>query len=202
MKPINLILIGLGLHSRYAYIPLFLGKLNKANPVNIKLCIDLKNKENEIRSYLSDNNIRLDLFLVHKFDTQKDLPSDIQKYLNQFIKQNSIQGVIIATEPLAHKAYAKWALSQNLHILMDKPITTRENAVTNLFQAKGIYEDYQELLTLYEKKQKEKSSIFTINVQRRYEIGHIKVFQLIKEVVEKFNAPVTSIQSSHLTFAN
>lgn len=197
MKPINLILIGLGLHARHAYIPLLRGKLDKTNPVNIKLCIDLKNKESEIRSYLSDNNIQLDLFLVPKFDTQKDLPSDIQKYLNNFIKQNSIQGVVITTEPLAHKAYAKWALSQSLHILMDKPITTRENVVTNLLQAKGIYEDYQELLALYEKKQKEKSTIFTINVHRRYELGHIKVFHLIKEVVEKFNAPVTSIQSSH-----
>ncbi len=197
MKPINLILIGLGLHARRTYLPLLLSKLKDTIPVNLKLCIDLKNKEKEIRAYLLENKFNPDIYFVQSFDTQKDIPREIQNYLNSYIKQNVIHGVIITTEPLSHKVYAKWAISQNLHILMDKPITTRENAVSDIVQAKGIYDDYQELRRLYEKKQLEKSTIFSINVQRRYEVGHNKVFQLIKEVADKFNAPVSSIQSSH-----
>lgn len=197
MKSINLILIGLGLHARRTYLPLLLSKLKDTIPVNLKLCIDLKNKEKVIQTYLLENNLQINMLFTQSSDPQKDLPRNTQKRLNDYLKQNDVHGVIIATDPLYHKAYAKWALSQNLHILMDKPITTREGAVIDVMQAEGIYDDFRELLRLYKKKQKEKSTVFSINVQRRYEIGHIKVFQLINEVANKFNAPVSSIQSSH-----
>ncbi len=108
-----------------------------------------------------------------------------------------INGIIIATEPLAHYCYAYWALKNGLHILMDKPITTREHVVSSQKQAKGLLEDYSNLLKEYNKLQREKNTIFSINVQRRFHPSYKKVFSLLKQVRDKFNAPVTSIQSMH-----
>jgi hypothetical protein len=113
------------------------------------------------------------------------------------VREKKIRGVIISTDPLAHKASAKWALSMGLDILMDKPITTRMGVTFNQAQAEGIFEDYKDLLHDYLELQKNKETAFSINTQRRYELGYRKVFDLISEVSEKFNAPVTSIQAMH-----
>lgn len=98
---------------------------------------------------------------------------------------------------MAHKPYAKWALTRGLNILMDKPISTRAKVGTSVKQAKALVNDYYELYDLYAELQKKKDTIFSVNVQRRHEIGYAKVFSLIREVAERFNAPVTSIQAMH-----
>jgi len=194
---INLMIIGLGLHARRVYTP-YLKKLSDNNTnVNLKLGVDLKSQKDNIEEYLRSNNFPLEMVYFNRFDYRKGMPKDEKFRLNELVKKNNIDGVLITTEPLVHKEYAIWALSQGLHILMDKPITTRMNVFDSLIEADGIYNDYCGLLNLYKKLQNTKKTIFSINVQRRYEIGHQKVFELIREVSEKFNAPITSIQAMH-----
>lgn len=108
-----------------------------------------------------------------------------------------MQAVIISTEPLVHYAYAKWALSAGLNILMDKPITARKDVVSNLDNAKGIGVDYLDLLHDYNKLQKNKQTAFIINTQRRFHPGFQVTKQLLSEIARKTNCPVTSINSIH-----
>jgi hypothetical protein len=193
---INLLIIGIGPHSRRIYLPI-IRKLEKDYGVYIKLGIDLVSQKDSTNEFLMNKGYSFEMLYVDWFNPKNGLPMRLENHLNQFVSENNIHGVIIATEPLAHKVYAMWALKRGLHILMDKPITTRKNVVRDISEARGIYKDYLELLVEYLKLQRKKKTIFSINVQRRFEAGHQKVFDLIGEVRDRFDAPVTSIQSSH-----
>ena len=189
-------IIGIGNHAQRIYIPMFT-KYSNQFPIELSVGVDLEGREKIIQDYLEKKGINLDVVLLENFDSQKEMPEKVQTILNKVVKEKNIEGVIISTDPLSHKVYAKWALSQGLHILMDKPISTRKNVVSKMKEANGIEDDYRELAEQYHKLQKNKNTIFSVNVQRRYEIGYLKVFELIREVSDKFNAPVTSIQAMH-----
>jgi UDP-N-acetyl-D-mannosaminuronate dehydrogenase len=112
----------------------------------INLCVGVECKEKEQRTidFLDQLLVKIkNLYFVDPF--LEKMPQKVEEDLNQLVKINKISTVIIATEPTAHKAYAIWALKNNLHVLMDKPITTRKNAVYDLKEAEGIYQDYIEI---------------------------------------------------------
>ena len=196
MQSINLILIGLGPHAKRIYIPGLL-KLRKYFNINLKLVVDLESQLDSCTQYLSTLDVKPEIYTVKPFNDDNGLPDNVAQYLSAFTKQQEINGVIIATEPLVHKPYAMWALKHNLNILMDKPISTRRNVSHKLTEADGVYVDYIDLLNEYNKTQERKKTIFSINVQRRYHPGQQFVLEKIKEVAKQFNMPVTSIQSSH-----
>lgn len=184
---INLILVGLGPHSKRVYIPALKNLVN----VRIKLIVELLEKKQETSDYLIREHLNSDLLFVDKFEDS--LPSIYQTYLTKYVKDKSIQGIIIATEPTAHKPYALWALDNKLHILMDKPITARPNSVSDINSAMGIESDINDLLEKYI----DKSKCFIINTQRRFHPGFKYVFDLIDEVKNKTMCPLSSIISSH-----
>ncbi|MBB6273153.1 hypothetical protein HDF26_003613 [Pedobacter cryoconitis] len=191
---IRIILIGVGPHSKRVYLPV-LTNLRKKFKVEILLAVDVKSEEKKIRHHFKKNDYKVNTLFIDPFTGQ--LPETLKAELDHFVNENDINAVIIATEPSVHHVYAEWALGLKLHILMDKPISTRENAVSDLEQAHGILADYQNLLKLYNDFQSEKSTIFSVNVQRRYHPGFQCVMEKIKEVSAATNCPVTAINSSH-----
>ncbi|QNK62377.1 Gfo/Idh/MocA family oxidoreductase [Pedobacter sp. PAMC26386] len=190
----RIILIGIGPHSKRIYLPA-LANLKQKFRVEISLAVDVRSKAKKVRHHFEKQGYNIKTLFIEPFSEK--LPDDIRSALSQYVIENKINAVIIATEPSVHHAYAEWALDLKLHILMDKPISTRENAVSEVEQANGILLDYVQLLQLYEKLQQEKSTIFSINVQRRYHPGFRYVMERIKEVSVATNCPVTAIQSSH-----
>ncbi len=194
-KNINIMVVGLGNHARRIYVPAL---VKYAKKYDIKITgIELHSNKTLIENYIKEKEYKVDMHYLDPFRASDNLPKGVVGELDRICGKNEINAVIISTDPLTHKMYAKWALSRKLNILMDKPITTRMWAVSSDKAAKDISKDYQDLLKLYKKVQKTKETIFSINTQRRYEIGYQKVFSLIKEVSDKFNVPVTSIQSMH-----
>lgn len=193
MKKIRLLLIALGFHSKRIYVPIIKSVSQKYN-VEIEGIVELIEKEEDIKQYYKNEKLPT-LLLTKQFKYK--IPSNFRKKLSSFVRDRKIDGVLITTEPLSHKAYAEWALSEGLHILMDKPITTRYNAVTSLKQAKGIYDDYELLLSNYKKLQEFKQTAFTINVQRRYHPGFNYVLNEIAKMARISGSPVTSIHSMH-----
>jgi predicted dehydrogenase len=186
----NIILIGCGPHAKRVYLP----AIQKLERVKISLIVELENQQtltrNDLKKYTD-----CEFYFTEFFE--KSLPLKLANYLENHIQKHKVEGVIIATEPLIHKAYAKWALSKNLNILLDKPITTRKNVVSDITQAKGIFQDYNEILEDYNKLQKRKNTIFMINSQRRFHKGFQFVKDKIREVKEKTNCPINFIQAYH-----
>jgi predicted dehydrogenase len=193
---INLLVIGIGPHSKRVYLPA-IKKLSSKHKVKIVYGLELLEKKNHVSEFLEKNNYSFPVLYIKGFDKNRSLPTSLKNKLNKLVSDEKIDGVIIATEPMVHKQYALWALQQGLNILMDKPITVRKDVVSDLKQAKGIEKDFLLLENKYLELQKKKETIFSVNVQRRYHFGIIKVLDLIKEITEKYNVPVTSIQSTH-----
>lgn len=152
----RIILIGCGPHARRVYLP----ALRRIQNIELVLVIDLENQETVVRKALVDYP-ETKLWLIKPF--LEIMPSDFSCRLSDFVNEKEITGVIVATEPLVHKAYAIWALQNGLNILMDKPISARADAISKISSAEGILEDYLDMLENYRKLQFEKETIFMVN---------------------------------------
>jgi hypothetical protein len=196
MKTVNLLLIGVGPHATRIYVPAFF-KLAADFPIRLVAAVDLKRQKDSVDSYLNDQGYDLEMLYLDPFDAAAGIPDHTKAKLDTLVAKFDIQGVVISTEPTVHKVYAEWALRKGLHILMDKPISVRKAISVDRSQAEGLIDDYNELLELYKSHQSDKPTIFSINVQRRYDYGFDKVRELISETTKKFNVPVTSMQVMH-----
>lgn len=194
-KKVRIMQIGVGFHARRIYIPR-VRELSERYPVDIIAGVDIIAAKETIDSYLKDRSLNIKMLYLKPFDGP-NLSSTQKAQLTKFAKLHGINAVIISTDPTTHKTFAMWAIENGLHILMDKPISTREQVSTSLDQAQALNHDYRDILDAYSSSPLGDDMVFSVMVQRRYEPGYLKVFSLIREVAEKFNAPVTSIQASH-----
>src|SRR5688572_15761464 len=138
----RIILIGCGPHAKRVYLP----ALRRIHHIELSLIIDLESKESIVRKTMAENS-ETELMFIKPF--LESMPANLALQLSNFVLEKDITGVIIATEPLVHRAYADWALQNGLNILMDKPITARADAISKMSSAEGILEDYLELLENY-----------------------------------------------------
>jgi len=196
MKKINLLLIGFGLHSQKIYFPIC-EHFSCSMGFRLTAFIDLEEKEQDIKNYLSNKNISpLSIYVSLDQKTYDALHPDIELQLNELVDKHEINAVIIATEPLVHIMYAKWALSKNLSILMDKPVSTHIGISVNMDSAKKLITDYDELCDLYKQSIKRNPDIvFSLVAQRRYQTSFSLMKGYIKSCFEKTNCPITNVQA-------
>ena len=193
----NILLFGLGYHARRIYFPVLI-ELQKASLVDDIIVVDLKSQKQIIEKYLLD----CDAKNAHCYYLDKPLNKRLNRLvrimLDKIVSDYKINGVIIATEPLAHMVYAKWSIRNNLCVLMDKPISTHKGVISSVKCAKKISTDYRKLSKMYEKAKKINPRIvFTVMAQRRYHGAFSRIKDSIKEVFDLTDCPVTSIQSFH-----
>lgn len=120
------------------------------------------------------------------------MSNELENRLNSIIAEENINSVIIATDPLNHMQYALWALKHNLHILMDKPISTYDNISNNVEQAEQLKRDYELLVENYSG-----DKAFIVNAQRRFLPQFQIVQDFVNEIASKYGMPITSMQSTH-----
>lgn len=197
--PINILLIGCGYHAQRIYYPI-VEKYGAPMNTRIAAIVDLQEKTDEINSYLNKRGFVIPhILLLSQEEIAYDHLSPLVKdHLKKLVDELQINAVIIATEPLAHMVYARWALDENLHILMDKPVSTKKNISTDISAAREIMIDYDELISRLEKVRRSgRHIVFDLMAQRRYHPAFQLMKSLIKEVYERAVCPVTSIQSLH-----
>lgn len=190
MQNQNIMLIGCGPHARRVYVPAIF--LQDKYSIKIKIVVELLEKEQETRSFISKYSTDIEYFFVNRFRSSRKLPQYVKNKLDYLVDEYNITGVIISTNPLNHMQYALWAEKRGLHILMDKPISTRSNISISKYSSKDLTEDFKLLMD-----NRIKSKAFIINTQRRYNPGFRIVLDRIDEIASKFNLPITSIQSYH-----
>lgn len=190
MKSQNIMLIGCGPHARRIYVPAIF--LQEKYDVNIKVVVELIQKEQETRSFMSRYSDDMEYFFVKQFRSPRRLPQYIENKMDYLASKYNITGVIISTDPLNHIQYALWAEKRGLHILMDKPISTRSNISNSKSSNKALVEDFKLLID-----HRPESRAFIINTQRRYNPGFQIVLNRINEIASKFSLPITAIQSYH-----
>lgn len=194
MTKIRLALIGCGPHAKRIYLPA-LRALRSKFDLDLALVVELKGQLEQVKAATAIAGFLPEIFLVDPFASQ--IPSEIARQLSEMAERLDVRGAIIATEPLVHRAYGDWALDRGLHILLDKPVTARANAASNLSSADGILADFDALLHKYQVQQQHAELVFMVNAQRRVHPGFQLVEQLLCEVGQLTNCPVTSLQSYH-----
>lgn len=191
----NIMLIGLGPHAKRIYI-----KFLKKYHIKPKLIVDLDSEKDKITHFLAKQGwTDIPLYLISNKDKDnKFLSSKVQEDLSEKIKTYKITHAIISTEPKSHLSYSIFLLKNNINILMDKPITAPTNVINNIAQANKIKSEYDLLCEEY-KKQKllNKNLNFSIQCQRRFHKGYIYIKELLSDIIEKYNIPITYIDIYH-----
>ena len=194
MKNVKLALIGCGPHAKRIYLPA-LQALSNRYSIELSMVVELTEQAESVATAVSASGFSPETLFIDRFSDS--LPEQLASELSRRVRKHGICGVIIATEPLVHKAYAQWALAQGLNILIDKPITARADVASSLEHASGILDDYEQLLRAYVRLQQSAETIFMVNAQRRLHPGFQLAERLLVEVGQHTNCPVTSIQSYH-----
>lgn len=187
----TILLVGFGFHARRIYYPVL--ESEKYSFV----IVDVLNQKDSIEEFFQDRKFKPSKkIFFEQFSEELDiLPKEAVSQLNNLIKESTIKGIIISSDPLYHRQYAQWALKNNISVLMDKPISAHKHMSTDPKISDKLNKDYDSLYRAYKKKKD--TLLFSVVSQRRFHKGFQKVKNLIGEVFDRTNCPITSIQISH-----
>lgn len=185
----NVALVGIGPHAKRIYINYF-----KKYKINLSLVIELNQKKDTIRSYLNDNEFENTvIFTINdKYKDNFHLSENDNYNLLSICKELKITHMIISTEPKAHFMYLEFALKNNINVLTDKPITVTKD-MTSLHSIEIVRNQYYELLKLAE----HSKGSCKVMCQRQYHRGYEKIKEVLTDVVNKYQMPITNIDIFH-----
>lgn len=187
-----LVLVGLGPHAKRIYMHYFI-----KHQFMPKLIIELESKRREVMDYLTTNKMSsITFFISDEYRDDEDLPEFYQKKLLKRMKELGITHAIISTEPKSHFAYLKFFMSNRIHTLTDKPITSPIHVSTQNKMAKKIVEDFEVLADLY-KKARFDGLYCEVQCQRRWHQGYRYIRSLLKQCIDQFGIPITQLDIYH-----
>ncbi len=194
MLPQKIILAGLGPHARRIYYPL-LEKYAQQYRLSIPLVIDLQDQADKISRYLADRSLQPErvLFLDESCRTGDMFCLELLEVLDQVTAQGDVHGIIISTEPKAHKPYLLWAIEKNLDILLDKPITAPVGLTTSLAAAEQVWADYTEI----EERLKKSRSNVIVQCQRRSHQGYQFIRSYLCDFLQRYEIPISYLNIYH-----
>lgn len=191
----NILLVGLGPHANRIYL-----RFLERHHIKPALVVDLVSQKDTVEKHLRSYDMT-DVPCLFVDDKEKDsdiLSTEISSRLTEYIKDLNITHAIISTEPKAHLAYADFLIENNINILMDKPITAPVDVINSSLQAEKIRLEYNELCSKYKIRKSYKNDlIFSIQCQRRFHEGYIFVKKILKDIVERYNVPISYIDIFH-----
>lgn len=196
-REVRILLIGYGLHASKAYGPQIERLQSTGRKVNLVGVVDIAGAEGGVRSRLERLNTPPPSYFIEPF-IDDTLPVKAEAQLNRLVDSLNANAVIVGTIPECHRAFVEWALKRDLSVMVDKPYTTRRNAVSDIKAARGIETDLVSTLKVYKEALKRNPDICaTMLVQRRYMPAHNWIRQSVAEVAERFGCPVTYISGHH-----
>lgn len=186
---VSIALIGLGPHSKRIYLNYF-----KKHKINLALLVDLESKKEYVRNYLNDNGFKnTKIFTIQ--DSMKDneyMDEEVSSNLLAVCKTLEISHIVISTEPKAHNMYLDFALTNNIDVLTDKPITVTKN-MTSKKSIDKVRNQYYDILDMANNSK----AMCKVMCQRQYHRGYEYVKKLLSETVKKYNVPITYIDIYH-----
>lgn len=190
----NIVLAGLGPHARRIYYPL-LEKYAAQYNIRLLLVIDRREQREAIHNYLDGRSLQPEqLLFIDDNQNVDEAPGDeLLATLRDLSRKQHISGIIIATEPRAHKFYALWAVLNNIHVLVDKPITAPPGSSIDVHAARQVYADYADLERCLEISR----SNFIVQAQRRSHAGYKLVKSYLEDFVRQYPIPVSYMDIYH-----
>ncbi len=192
---IKILVVGCGPHATHFYLPAILRMAHDHPDITLAGVVDVAPRREAVETDLASFGRDIPAWFVEPFGGNA-LPEEAGALLDGLLARHAVNAVIVSTDPLHHRPYAEWALSRRVPLLMDKPVTTRENAALDVAQALGIEEDYETLLAQY-LAQPEPRPPFVLCAHRRYHPGLLEARRIVREVCSRTGCPVTHIRAAH-----
>lgn len=194
----NIVLVGLGPHAQRVYYPFLESRSKTKKDINITLVVDLKDKQEQIASYLKTRKLQPARLLFLDTKTQIN-PKKINSEFAKLLKQLHVTHAIVATEPKAHKVYLETFIRAGIPVLVDKPITSPTGLMnSNPYIAnraiKQFVSDSNELANL---SKKYPTSRVLVQCQRRNHEGYKLVLRQLNKIVSTYKIPITYINIHH-----
>lgn len=194
----NILIIGIGPHARKNHLPVLLKEKARGRIARI-IGLDTSESAAEITAYnINLGHDAFPIFYIPLIDgTADSLPQALCDTLDFLADRFRLDGIVISTHPSVHRVYTQWAILRGLPVLLDKPVSVRNDCSTDPIQAVSIHDDYIQLARLYETACLKTDMLLSVHCQRRYHPAFIKMRQLIADVAAQTRCPVTHIQSFH-----
>ncbi|MFE7583585.1 Gfo/Idh/MocA family protein [Streptomyces gardneri] len=195
----NVLVVGVGPHTRLNHLPA-LAAAQDAGLAGTVTGVDLPEAADAAVEYGTPGRPRrMAVVSVQPFPvSRRALPGAVRRVLEGLVERERIGAVVVATEPSVHLPYALWAMEQSLPVLLDKPLSVHPGASTDPAAAQAIADDFDTLLDAYRAaRRRDPRMVVSVLSQRRWHPAFRRVRDLIAEIAEATNCPVTSVQSSH-----
>ena len=186
---LKIAIFGVGMHFQETYTTA-LSRREISDMIEVSWVADLKTKERLVLKRCKTAGQNPDFVGVDEF-SGVELPVQIKTALDVKLATNPVDAVLVSTTPEQHRAYTAWAIKNNLDVLLDKPITARNNSAHDSVQAMGLLEDWEALNEL----SKKHGTMLMVNSHRRFHPAYHKVGMLLEEVASKYGFGVTSLSS-------
>lgn len=190
----NILFIGLGPHAKHHHFKLIM-MMEKYFEVRCCGVVELLSQKESVQKYLSLNGKSyIPVFYVD--DKERDfqeLSSKANCFLSKIVDELRINKVIISTEPKAHMAYIKWAITKRIDFIVDKPIFI-ETYMSVLEHRKSLlYEKYLETFRIIHNKGINAS----VMMPRRLHPAIKYVYDYLSHFVFEYEVPITHINMMH-----
>jgi predicted dehydrogenase len=189
-KPV-LLLIGCGEFAASAYLP----ALARTQEVKTAAVVEIASRTAQTQA-LIDKLCSTDFHpeVVSTGTGSSKLTSAAAARLSRLVEMHAVTAVIISTSPDAHSTFLHWALDNNLHVLVDKPILSAANLTTEPVVAPAVWDDFASLSAKVAAKP---HLVVSVATQRRWHSGFKVVRDAVVEAAVECGVPITSIQSTH-----
>ncbi|MEN3305752.1 MAG: hypothetical protein V7603_1954 [Micromonosporaceae bacterium] len=189
----GVVLVGLGPHSRRIYYPALAAHAARER-LRLALLVELEDQKDTVERFLAGQPLQPEQ-IVYVPTSYRDgaTLSDAFVAAGELARRRGLWGAVVATEPKSHLVYARWALRNGLHVLLDKPITG-----TNLFNAEPrealrLVDDFVELSGLASRSGRK----VLVQTQRRAHLGYELVHAYLVEFLGAFEVPISYVDLYH-----
>ncbi|HEU0033971.1 MAG TPA: Gfo/Idh/MocA family oxidoreductase [Kofleriaceae bacterium] len=192
-EPPCLMLVGLGRHTQEDYFPLL-----ERSPRRPRLgcVVELASRRADVERFLDRRGWKPASTIYIDDHDSGSLSAALASSLDAKIAAHGIRGVMVATPPERHLDYALWAASRGLHMLVDKPLTSRPGVLWNERQGAGMLDDSEQLASALARAPAPRP-ICIVAVHRRFHPAWQLMQARVRECVERVNCPITSIHAEY-----
>lgn len=187
IENINCLMIGWGPHATRTYSKFF-----KKYQFEPRVVVDLESQRERVQTELRSFGFNTAVEIIP--DSEKDfavMSSETKKKFDEICSMYEITHVIIASEPKAHYAYMDYFIEKEIHMLVEKPIVAPLMFYT-LEDAQRARNQYYDILS-----RQKLGFQCKVMCQRKMNRGYMTVLSLARDIVKKYNVPITKIYVSH-----
>jgi predicted dehydrogenase len=183
---------GLGRHTRDIYFPLLEGS---ARSPRIGCVVERASRKGEVEAFLRGRRLQPESVIYVDDAEAEALSIDLRRALERHVREHDIGGLIVATPPERHLTYARWGAAAGLHLLVDKPLTTRSGILFDEELGAGLLADSDALARTLGASSPEPVCI--VAVHRRFHPAWELMRSLLEEVANRLDCPITSINTEY-----